>query len=140
MDLLLARLRSAYPKAHMVGLSDGAEDLQSYLARRCDEHLLDFHYAVEYLSAASAAFRKGSPRQRSDGGRLQNAHQAAHVPERDALEHRRERRAHLPACPLPDAITLGSLLGPALRLISFFALIYIIPATHPLRDTSRRNG
>lgn len=56
MDLLLARLRSLYPKARVVGLSDGAADLQSYLAKRCDEHLLDFHHAAEYLSAAAAAF------------------------------------------------------------------------------------
>jgi hypothetical protein len=56
MDLLLARLRSAYPKARVVGLSDGAVDLQSYPRKRCDEHLLDFHHAAEYLSAASAAF------------------------------------------------------------------------------------
>jgi len=56
MDLLIERLRQTYPKARVVGLSDGASDLQSYLGRRCDEHLLDFHHAAEYLSAASAAF------------------------------------------------------------------------------------
>jgi len=56
MDGLLERLRSAYPNARVIGLSDGAADLQSYLARRCDEHLLDFHHAAEYLSTASAAF------------------------------------------------------------------------------------
>lgn len=56
MDLLIERLRKAYPEARVVGLSDGASDLQSYLAKRCEEHLLDFHHAAEYLSAASAAF------------------------------------------------------------------------------------
>lgn len=56
MDLLLERLRNVYPQARVVGLSDGASDLQSYLAKRCGEHLLDFHHAAEYLSAASAAF------------------------------------------------------------------------------------
>lgn len=29
---------------------------RDYLTRRCDEHLLDFHHAAEYLSTASAAF------------------------------------------------------------------------------------
>lgn len=56
MDQLLERLRSMYPKARVIGLSDGASDLQSYLGKRCEEHLLDFHHAAEYLSAASAAF------------------------------------------------------------------------------------
>jgi hypothetical protein len=56
MDLLLERLRGCYPGARVVGLSDGASDLQGYLAKRCDEHLLDFHHAAEYLTAASAAF------------------------------------------------------------------------------------
>lgn len=56
MDLLLERLRGRYPGARVVGLSDGASDLQGYLAKRCDEHLLDFHHAAEYLTGASAAF------------------------------------------------------------------------------------
>lgn len=56
MDVLLERLRGVYPKARVVGLSDGASDLQKYLSQRCDEHLLDFHHAAEYLSAASTAF------------------------------------------------------------------------------------
>jgi hypothetical protein len=56
MDQLIDRVRAQYPHARVVGISDGASDLQSYLARRCDEHLLDFHHAAEYLSAASAGF------------------------------------------------------------------------------------
>jgi hypothetical protein len=56
MDSLIEKLRQSYPQARVVGLSDGASDLQSYLADRCDEHLLDYHHAAEYLSKASAAF------------------------------------------------------------------------------------
>ena len=56
MDSLIDKLRQIYPQARVVGLSDGASDLQSYLAHRCDEHLLDYHHAAEYLSKASAAF------------------------------------------------------------------------------------
>jgi hypothetical protein len=56
MDRLIEKLRQSYPQARVVGLSDGASDLQSYLASRCDEHLLDYHHAAEYLSKAAAAF------------------------------------------------------------------------------------
>jgi len=56
MDSLIKKLRQSYPQAHVVGLSDGASDLQNYLADCCDEHLLDYHHAAEYLSKASAAF------------------------------------------------------------------------------------
>lgn len=59
MDLLLERVRQRYPQARVTGLSDGAVDLQNYLAGRCEEHLLDFHHAAEYLSAASIAFSAG---------------------------------------------------------------------------------
>lgn len=63
MDELLERVGERYPKARVVGLSDGARDLQAYLAERCDEHLLDFHHAAEYLSKAGAAF---APDQRAE--------------------------------------------------------------------------
>jgi len=63
MDELLERVCARYPKARVVGLSDGAGDLQAYLAQRCDEHLLDFHHAAEYLSKAAAAF---APDQRAE--------------------------------------------------------------------------
>jgi len=63
MDELLERVGERYPTAQLVGLSDGARDLQAYLAERCDEHRLDFHHAAEYLSKAAAAF---APDQRAD--------------------------------------------------------------------------
>jgi hypothetical protein len=56
MDELLERVGNRYPTAQLVGLSDGAADLQKYLAERCDDPLLDFHHAAEYLTKASAAF------------------------------------------------------------------------------------
>ena len=56
MDQLIEQMRAIYPSARLVGLSDGAADLQKYLAARCDEHLLDFHHAAEYLSVAAGAF------------------------------------------------------------------------------------
>ena len=63
MDLHIENLRQRFPTARVVGLSDGAQDLQSYLGQRTDEHLLDFHHAAEYISLIAPAF---APRCRAD--------------------------------------------------------------------------
>ena len=56
LDALTQRVRECYPQAQVVGLSDGAVDLQKYLAIRTDDYLLDFHHAAEHLSRAAIAF------------------------------------------------------------------------------------
>lgn len=37
-------------------MSDGAVDLQRYLEKNTDAHLLDFHHAAEYASSVALAF------------------------------------------------------------------------------------
>ncbi|HBJ84944.1 MAG TPA: hypothetical protein DDZ88_13960 [Verrucomicrobiales bacterium] len=56
LDELTLRVRECYPQAQVVGLSDGAVDLQKYLASHTDDYLLDFHHAAEHLSRAALAF------------------------------------------------------------------------------------
>ena len=56
LDELTLRVRECYPKAQVVGLSDGAVDLQKYLASHTDDYLLDFHHAAEHVSRAALAF------------------------------------------------------------------------------------
>lgn len=56
LDTLTQRVRECYPQAQVVGLSDGAVDLQKYLATHTDDYLLDFHHAAEHLSRAAPAF------------------------------------------------------------------------------------
>lgn len=56
LDALTLRVRECYPQAQVVGLSDGAVDLQKYLASHTDDYLLDFHHAAEHLSRAALAF------------------------------------------------------------------------------------
>ncbi len=56
LDELTLRVRECYPQAQVVGLSDGAVDLQKYLASHTDDYLLDFHHAAEHVSRAALAF------------------------------------------------------------------------------------
>ena len=56
MDEMITLVRARYKQAKVVGLSDGAADLQKYLRTRTDAHLLDFHHAAEHLCAVAFAF------------------------------------------------------------------------------------
>jgi hypothetical protein len=47
-----------YPKALWVGLSDGAEDLRALLTPHCEQLVLDFYHAAEYVSGAAAAMQE----------------------------------------------------------------------------------
>jgi hypothetical protein len=48
-------LRTAYPGALWVGISDGAKDLRAELEKYCDQLILDFYHATEYVAAAAPA-------------------------------------------------------------------------------------
>jgi hypothetical protein len=56
MDHHIAALKARFGKARVVGLSDGAVDLQRFLEEHTGAHLLDFHHAAEYVSSVALAF------------------------------------------------------------------------------------
>ena len=47
------RIVERYPKAHRVGLSDGAHDYEPWLAARTSWQILDFYHASGYLAGAA---------------------------------------------------------------------------------------
>lgn len=54
------RLKAHYPQALWVGLSDGAADLRELLEKHCDQLMLDYYHAAEYLAAAAPAMAQGA--------------------------------------------------------------------------------
>lgn len=55
----IARTKKLYPKAHYLGIADGAKENWEFLKQHTDEQILDFWHASEYLGAvAEAVFPK----------------------------------------------------------------------------------
>ena len=53
------RLKLQYPKPRWIGLSDGAKDLQEWLAGQCGDVILDFYHASEYVVKVAAIIEPG---------------------------------------------------------------------------------
>jgi hypothetical protein len=65
MEREIAHVKSLYPKAHFVGIADGAKSNWDFLAPHIDEQVLDFYHATQYLaSAASAIWKNEEERER----------------------------------------------------------------------------
>jgi hypothetical protein len=62
MECELRAVKSRYPQARYVGLSDGAPDLLPWLRSNTARVILDFYHASGYLSAAAGAFAHERPR------------------------------------------------------------------------------
>ena len=52
LEAEVSRYKKWFPEALWVGLSDGAEDLRTILEKHCQQLMLDYFHAAEYLSAA----------------------------------------------------------------------------------------
>jgi hypothetical protein len=53
----IATMRRCYPGALWVGVSDGAKDLRTELEKHCQQLILDFYHASEYVAAAAAGMQ-----------------------------------------------------------------------------------
>ena len=51
-------VKSLYPRAHFVGIADGAKSNWDFLGPHIDEQVLDFYHASQYLARAAAAICK----------------------------------------------------------------------------------
>ena len=55
MQREIDHVKSLYPKAHFVGIADGAKSNWDFLGPHIDEQVLDFYHATSYLARAAAA-------------------------------------------------------------------------------------
>ena len=55
MQREIDHVKSLYPKAHFVGIADGAKSNWDFLGPHIDEQVLDFYHATQYLTRAAAA-------------------------------------------------------------------------------------
>jgi len=51
----IARTKDLYPKAHYLGIADGAKENWSFLKQHTGEQIVDFWHATEYLGAVAEA-------------------------------------------------------------------------------------
>jgi hypothetical protein len=58
MEREIDHVKSLYPKAHFVGIADGAKSNWDFLAPHIDEEVLDFYHATQYLTSAASAICK----------------------------------------------------------------------------------
>jgi hypothetical protein len=54
----IGHVKSLYPRAHFVGIADGAKSNWEFLGPHIDEQVLDFYHASQYLARAAAAICK----------------------------------------------------------------------------------
>lgn len=59
LDNEVNKMKKLYPKAHFVGLADGAKDNWDFLKPRTDTQILDFYHVTEYLNSASETMFPG---------------------------------------------------------------------------------
>jgi hypothetical protein len=82
MEQEIVHVKSLYPKAHFVGIADGAKSNWNFLDPYIDEQVLDFYHATQYLTRAAAALWKSEDeRERwleDQCHNLKNKHHAAH--------------------------------------------------------------
>jgi len=65
MSREIERIKGKYPKAHYVGIADGASSNWKFLEEHTDTQITDFYHASEYLADASQAiFKKNQEKQR----------------------------------------------------------------------------
>jgi hypothetical protein len=55
MEREIEHVKSLYPKAHIVGVADGAKSNWDFLGPHIDEQVLDFYHAAQYLTRAASA-------------------------------------------------------------------------------------
>jgi hypothetical protein len=64
MQREMDHVKSLYPKAHFVGIADGAKSNWDFLGPHIDEQVLDFYHATQYLGrAAVALYRNDAQRE-----------------------------------------------------------------------------
>jgi hypothetical protein len=51
----IIRTKTRYPKAHYLGIADGAKENWEFLKLHTDEQILDFWHATEYLTKVAEA-------------------------------------------------------------------------------------
>lgn len=54
----IGHVKSLYPRAHFVGIADGAKSNWDFLGPHVDEQVLDFYHASQYLARAAAVICK----------------------------------------------------------------------------------
>ena len=64
MEREIARVKAAYPRAHYIGIADGAGGNWDFLGRHTEAQVVDFWHAVEYLGKAAAVIYRGQPETR----------------------------------------------------------------------------
>ena len=57
----IGHVKSLYPRAHVVGIADGAKSNWDFLGPHVDEQVLDFYHASQYLARAAAVICKTEP-------------------------------------------------------------------------------
>jgi hypothetical protein len=55
MEREIARVKTLYPTARVVGIADGAKSNWDFLGPHIDEQVLDFYHAAQYLAGAASA-------------------------------------------------------------------------------------
>ena len=58
----IAQIKQSYPKAHYVGIADGARCNWGFLSKHTDSQTIDFWHAAEYLGKAAGAMFRGQRR------------------------------------------------------------------------------
>ena len=75
-------VKSLYPRAHFVGIADGAKSNWDFLGPHIDEQVLDFYHASQYLTRAAAAICKHEKQREQwldeQCHNLKHKHHAAH--------------------------------------------------------------
>jgi hypothetical protein len=61
MEQEIERVKTLYPRAHYVGIADGARGNWDFLGRHTEVQVVDFWHAVEYLGKAAAVLYRGQP-------------------------------------------------------------------------------
>jgi hypothetical protein len=64
MEREIERVKAAYPRAHYIGIADGAGGNGSFLERHTAAQVVDFWHAAEYLGKAAAVIYRGQPQTR----------------------------------------------------------------------------
>lgn len=62
----IARTKELYPKAHYLGIADGAKENWEFLKHHTDEQILDFWHASEYLGGVAEAIFPRDKAQREE--------------------------------------------------------------------------
>ena len=61
MEREVLRVKEKYPRAHYVGLADGAQGNWEFLEQHTADQVVDFYHATEYLGKAAAVLFRSQP-------------------------------------------------------------------------------